>query len=754
MCSQLTGSMSDNQFGIGLGAELLFGELDVFLNYSPRNLFNSGQQQFQWRWNDNNKHIIRQVQAGKIVSQSISTINSPMYGAIITNASTAVRRATGFYTIRDFTQPDWFVELYLNNSLVDFTKADASGMFVFKVPLVYGYTTITLKFYGPNGEERFDQRIMNVPYNFLPTRNFEYRIYSGLVSDSVSSKYGRGEFAYGVARILTVGGGVEYLSSVVSGPVIPFIRASFLPFSKLMLNVLYAYGVGFNGLMNINLPNNVLLEVNYIRYAEGQKAIQYNYREQRKAELSFPVRIKQVGGSLRLGFKQDVYPGFSYNQTELSLAAGYRQFSANFSANGNWVTDRQLYASANMALSYRLKIGLSLRTLGQFNLSTGQFATWRFDAEKTVLKIGFLSFSYERNFSDNSNGLNITFKYNLPFAQTNFSTRVTNDGLFTSEGAMGSLAFGSANGFVDASDGSSVGRGGLTLIPYVDINHNNIFDPDEHIAKGLTVSGNGGRMIFSKKDSIIRIFGLEPFSYFDMELREGDFDNLSWRLKHKTYRILIDPNQFKRVEIPILPMGEITGTVNYAEDSSSRGIGRIQVNIFKINGDKYAQTLSESDGFMSYIGMVPGEYYAQVDSIQLTRIGFSVTPRAIPFTCNPTEEGDVIDGVDFTVRPIVRDTSGGAQSSKGTIVPPAIILSDTLSSGQFVVEISDVSDELDGITIQTRLKNVLDLTALVFTEKGVVKVHITGFTGRQAAEAVLEKVKNLGYPNAVVVRMK
>jgi hypothetical protein len=201
-------------------------------------------------------------------------------------------------------------------------------------------------------------------------------------------------------------------------------------------------------------------------------------------------------------------------------------------------------------------------------------------------------------------------------------------------------------------------------------------------------------------------------------------------------------------------MGEITGNVFYAEDTVTRGIGRIQVNIFKINGEKYAQTLSETDGYMSYLGMVPGEYYAQVDTLQLKRIGFSAEPGIIPFTIHPMEEGDIVDGVEFTVRPVVRDTTGISGSLGGTPVKDLDLVTDTVNSGKFVIEISNLIDELEAMNIQTRLKNVLDLTGLIVTENGILKIQIQGFNGRAAAEAVLPKVKGQGYSNAVIVRMK
>jgi hypothetical protein len=133
---------------------------------------------------DNDKKLIRQVQIGKFFSQSISSVYSPINGISISNSPTSVKKAFGYYTISDMTEPDWLVELYINGELVDFTRADASGLYVFRIPLAYGNTTITRKFYGPAGEERTENRTISVPYNFLPAGKFEYRLNAGVLESS------------------------------------------------------------------------------------------------------------------------------------------------------------------------------------------------------------------------------------------------------------------------------------------------------------------------------------------------------------------------------------------------------------------------------------------------------------------------------------------------------------------------------------------------------------------------------------------
>jgi hypothetical protein len=67
-------------------------------------------------------------------------------------------KSTGEYPISDYTEPGWTVELYVNNVIVDYQTADASGFYSFDVPLVYGTSEVMLKFYGPYGEERVEEQ--------------------------------------------------------------------------------------------------------------------------------------------------------------------------------------------------------------------------------------------------------------------------------------------------------------------------------------------------------------------------------------------------------------------------------------------------------------------------------------------------------------------------------------------------------------------------------------------------------------------
>ena len=394
--SQTWNSLTNTQFAVGIGTELLFGEADIMLNYYDRQKFDTRQMQYLWHWVDNDKSIIKQAQVGRISNQSIAFINAPLLGAVVRNTPTTVRKAKGNYTINEYTEPNWSVELYINNVMVDFTKADASGLFRFKVPIVYGYNTVKLKFYGPLGEERTEERTMNVPYTVMPAKEFEYALTGGMLQDSTSGSFGKSEFNYGVNRMLTVGGGLEYLSTIYNSPFIPYLTATLQPFSKLTLSGEYAHGVKVRGLMNYYLQKDILLEIDYTKYVEGQLATRFNAPEERKAKLSVPFKLFKIFGYTKLDYTERVYKDFTYNQGNLLVSTSYRQVSANSITQFNWIGKLAAYITSDLALSYRMKNGTTLRPSSQYNITDQRLITYKLSVEKYLTR-GNFALSFERN---------------------------------------------------------------------------------------------------------------------------------------------------------------------------------------------------------------------------------------------------------------------------------------------------------------------------------------------------------------------
>ena len=649
--SQQLQGRTDTRLMLTLGSILAGGEANVTLNYNNNTPFTEKQQYYLWRYVNNDHRALRQVLAGKISSGATSSLYSPVVGVQFTNTPTTYRRSFGSYTLSDFTEPGWLVELYVNNVLVDYKKADASGFFTFEVPLVYGNSGVKLQFYGPWGEERSKERKISIPFNFLPVGEFEYKVSAGIVEDSLHSRFSRANFSYGVARRFTVGGGVEYLSSVTSGNIMPFVNTSLRLASSLLISGEYTYGVRSKGILNYRLPSNVQFELNYTKYEKGQKAINYNYLEERKVAVSVPIRGANFAAFSRLTLNQIIMPATKYTTAELLLSGAISGVNTNLTTYSLFSDHAQPYTYSNLSLSFKFPGAFILTPQAQFDYNHAEFISIKCGLEKRLFKNGFMKLSYEQNFRNNFSNIEMGLRYDFSFAQVGFSVMRSNNTTNLVQSANGSMIVDAKTNYTGANRLSSVGKGGIMLLPYLDLNCNGRYEPDEPKAYGLSLHINGGRVELNDNDTTIRVFDLEPYTNYLVTLDGTGFDNIAWQMQKNTISVAIDPNMFKLIEVPIAVVGEVTGTVYLGGSGGQKGQGRIIVNFYRSDSTLVARTLTEADGYFSYLGLVPGEYEARIDTAQLNKLHMTASPSSLPFTISAGLDGDVVDGLEFVLRP-------------------------------------------------------------------------------------------------------
>ncbi len=758
------GGPSQARLNLALGSVIAGGEATASLNYYTGIPFTEKQQQYLWRHVNNDRRLVRQVMAGKIVSYSTASIYDPVVGIQLTNTPTTFRRSFGSYNLTDRTEPGWTVELYVNNVLVDYVKADASGFFTFEVPLVYGNTQVRLKFYGPWGEERVREQNISIPYNFLPHKEFEYIVSAGVVEDSLWSRFSKARVSYGATRFLTVGGGVEYLSSVSSGPVMPFLNASVRLANNLLLSGEYAYGVRGRGTLTYRLPSNIQLDLNYTRYDRDQKAINYNYLEERRASLSLPVRIKKFSAYSRLSYYKIVLPSSDYTTGEWMIATPILGVNTNLTTYGVFTGNKNPYIYSNLSLSVRLPADFLLMPQVQYSYTGQAFLSAKLNIEKRLLKNGYANVSYEQNFQNNLKLGEVGFRYDFAFAQAGMSARQSNKQTTLVEYARGSFINDGKTNYLKTDNRTNVGRGGISIVAFIDLNANGLRDAGEPKAYGLNVRSNGGRLERSDKDSTIHIIGLEPYVKYFLELDEGSFESISWRLDKKSYAVVIDPNMLKLIEVPVSVKGEATGTIMLEERGSKSGLSRIIVNFYNSINVISARALTEEDGYFSYFGLAPGSYYARVDTSQLRKLKMTSSPDSVPFSIMTNMEGDYVEGLDFTlknifipkdsvvvtaqVEPVVRkDTSY-------LVVHEVTRELVTITEDYYAVQFGAFKNKLYAEIMKKKVEAVLDKNVELFEEDGFWKVRITGFEDRDELNSYIPIINGQGITEIWVITNK
>ena len=669
--SHNTRGLTDTRLSLGLGSIMAGGETNLVFNYDSRMPLSARQQYYLWRHVNNDRKALRQVLAGKVRPQFTSSVYNPAVGIQLTNEPTTFRRSFGTYTLSNTTKPGWIVELYVNNVLVSYVKADASGFYTFQVPLVYGNSTIKLRFYGPYGEERALEEFVNIPFNFLPARQFEYNVSAGIIEDAYhsyqtmtafgdsvvinrvpgrqNSHFTRAKFNYGFNRFVTVGGGVEYLSSVTSGPVMPFVNTSIRLAPLLLLTGEYTMDVVAKGLLTYRRPSNLQFELGYARYDKDQTAILHEYREQRKAVVSYPFRGKNFSAYSRLSLDQIILENTQYTNTELMLSGAVGNVSTNLSTYALIMEKADPLVYSNLALGFRLPMHIVITPQVQFEYTNSEFISGKLTIEKRVMGFGLVSGYYEENIQNGFQSIGIGLRLDLSFAQAGMMAVKSNYTTTFTESANGSFVLNQPQKSIYSNNRSSIGKGGLVIAPFLDLNYNGLRDADEPRAAGMKLVVNGGRIENNLRDTVTQVFDLEPYTTYYIKIQPQSFENISWSVKHKSVSVIADPNHMKLVEIPVTVASEVSGMVYMNKDNRLHAQGKITVLIYDEDSVVAAKTMTEQDGYFSLYSLKPGRYRACIDPHQLINIGMNAEPAEAAFTIHSTEEGDIIDNLKFVL---------------------------------------------------------------------------------------------------------
>lgn len=649
--TQQTAVENDNRLMLGLGTMFLGGETNLMLNYSTRVPFNSRNQFYQWRYVDNDNTYFKQVTAGRIFTRATSSLFAPVSGVQFSNSPTNNRRSFGSYLLSDYTEPRWTVELFVNNVLISFTQADASGFYSFEVPLMYGNTIINLRFYGPWGEERVEERMINIPYNFVPEKKLEYTFSAGIVENEDWNRFGRFNLNYGFSNFLTVGGGVEYLSEVSSGEFMPFVNTSMRIADGLLFSGEYMLGVRGDALLSYRTPRNFQLDLNYVNYHKDQTAINFNYLEERKVSFSAPIRSRNFSMFSRFSINQIIMPRTEFTTAQLLLSGSLFGISTNFTTYGIY-NDRlrtpTIYSSFSQV--YRLPEKFLFSPQIQYDFSRNQINNLILELERPVFNRGFLNIAYENNFLRNAHIFEFGLRYAFDFAQAATTSRIGNRNSAFVQSARGSLMLDDNTGHIMAANRSSISRAALTIIPFLDFNGNGIKDPEEPGVPGLQLRNRAGRLLYNKDKTILRITELQPYTDQILEIDPVSLDNIAWKVPDPVIKVRTLPNHFQEIHVPVVVMGEVSGMIFLKDESGVRGQGRIRINIFDEAGKKVTDLLSEGDGYFTFLGLKPGKYSARIDNSQLKTLGLTAAPDVISFEIEVDKYGDIVDDLEFVLK--------------------------------------------------------------------------------------------------------
>jgi hypothetical protein len=629
-----------------LGGELLGGELSLLTQTDLRSPLRLKDQAGYWRFINNDSRWVKQAQFGTLQPPSLSQVNARMAGISLSNTPTSFRKSFGTYLLERQTEPGWEVELYVNNVLLDIETADANGLYRFEVPLVYGSTLITLKLYGPWGEEITEEEYIDIPFLFVPDKQLEYHLYTGYTLDSMAYRLSQGSLSYGLGRKSTLSLGYENYEGNDSSRHLPFSKISVAPANNLLLHYAYAFEAWHQFAFSLRSRSNISLEGDARIFNEKQDAILSSNTYEASLGLNAPYRFGKIRGNFRGSFRQNETRTGTRQFLESNLSAYIGKLNLGLQTSASFQEPEVRNAALNASVFLPRQWVLYMSTLT--DMQAVEMKNLRLQMQKRLGKAWFTSASFDYAFEEDQTSFQLNLYIDFQTLRTSFGAGQSQGRWESSQVLSGSILLAGGPAPFSFQSRPSLGRGAVEVAAYLDINHNDQRDKNEPLLSNLNVSLSKGIQVLKDNDSLHRYVSLEPYTHHLLRVQNGGFPSIAWMLPFETAAVYPDPNQVKRILIPVKPMGEIEGQVMYRRsDGELIPAGRIIIRILNKDGVEIKRLLSGSDGYFNYLGLPPGAYTLSLDEGQLQQLGMIPAPESIPLRIDSSFEGDFRDGFRF-----------------------------------------------------------------------------------------------------------
>lgn len=667
-------SMNSYVYNGNLGMEILSGDLQgtVFGSYSDESttLRTSG---LRWRYGFPDNSYISSIALGQWNSSGFSS--AAYTGLHITNEPFEPRFLFGETALTGGVIPNSEVELYRNNSFIDFTQADAAGQYYFSVPITYGTSNYSIRSFSPTGEQSDRNLRLQVPQNYLPRGEIKYIVEAGRLDNPISGSIDRGLMARtmieaGLNRYVTVGGGAEYFEDFHEELPTFVGRVSARVLTNHLVSLEAANEAFYRGSISAVYANSASFNVNYTLYNEmGGLYNQGRNVSAIRTNLFTPFRIGNLPLFLRWSYSNEQREVNTVHRYRVDLNSrlgraniriGYRDSQIDRIIPEFTSSSRISMATTfNFGRSRELPIvirGLFIGTQLSFVPDGQNIEDLEVQLNRNMFRTGRFQISYGRNFVGNFNLIRFSLSLDFSNFRSNSGVRSTPANNTYTQSFRGSVGFDSNHNRILPYNRQQVGRAGLAVRMFVDNNNSGTFDEgDELIPEGTINVERAGATRFTM-GGINYISNLQSYRRYNVVVNKASINNPLLVPKTERFSIITDPNQFKLIEIPFYTSGIVDGMVYQVSEDSRVELGGVRLYLVQVNVldgvSPFREELrSFADGSFYAFEIPPGDYEIRVDQSQQDFLGVKTDPEVLEFTVRPLSEGDFVEGLVINLVP-------------------------------------------------------------------------------------------------------
>ena len=571
----------------------------------------------------------------------------------------------------------WEMEVYRNETLIDFAEARSDGRYEFTdVPLLFGVNVVRLVFYGPQGQVREETRQIRVGLDQIKPGEVKYEISAGLHDDRlianqrVSGTDSRRDQARMLARVQTgISKNLSLGGSIVAIPRDDGGRDTYVGttlatsfgnlFGKVDLVDQQDGGwatrmmaqtsiLGFSTILEHNITKNFLSE-------------QFTGTGDSKLNSSTTLR---VDGAIS---------AFDLPQMPVSLTLDHDRF-----VNGDKTTtlsNRVTVPIGRLSVTHTLDYSRTKTSTGVDKTASGTFllggrvgdvrlrgtvgykvlpetdyGTMTLTADKRISKNLEISLGLERSAPpDIVNSVSFGLNRLTEWSAWGLDLEYSDDAVFQARVNM-AMSFGinPATGRPQVTADRIATQGALMSRVFLDHNGNGVFDDGDAPMEGVRLEIDRGiQRNKTDADGFVYISSVTPNRNLMVKLDADSLGDPFLVPSKKGVSIVAYPGSTARVDFPVVTTGEIDGTVFKVEGTKVFPVSGAEVQMLDAEGNVVRELRSAFDGFYLMEFVPPGAYSLRINPEQLTKLGL-VTEGVRRATIEG--DGTVISGQDFVLR--------------------------------------------------------------------------------------------------------
>lgn len=658
-------------FNSAIGTELLGGDLQgtVYGSFGEEHTVETNN--LRWRTVIQNSPYIKSISMGQSVTNGL--LSRPFTGLSISNTPIQPRLLFDEFDISGTTEPRSEIELYLNNTIIDFQEADNQGNYRFLLPLTYGTSRVDLRIYGPTGRIIENSRRIQIPFTFIPEGEFDYTINAGMMDNVMPGEINRvkvvqGKAGFGLTNWLSANVSSEYFEGYHTDTPTLAGSATARIASQYLFTGQYAHEQYYRVFTSAVFPNSAGYNIGYVDYIT-ENGIYNPTSTNKEVNLSgyFPLKVGPLPFSLRASgtrFFRDANDltryQFDFNTriNRLNIRGSFRDIQSSkkyFELSSN--------AQSSLALSYSMSrtpnIPAFIRSTffrGQLNYAVqlNKIESVDLFLSRDFFRTGQIQLTARKNLINGLQIFGLNLSFSLDKLQLSGSARnVDGNALYTGN-IRGSVGYDQPNNRFLLQNRNQVGRSAASVRLFVDDNNSGTWEEGEEVIPNNAIRLNRSGVTSMGKDGRVYITQLRPYEKYNIEINKGAIRNPMLVPQFETFGLETDPNFFKSIEIPFYITGIIDGQVTrFRSDSaaSGTGIGGLKLLLRNEGGDYYKEIRTYTEGDYYEYEIPPDNYSIKVDTTQLQILKARSVPETREFEIKPVANGDYVQGLDFDLYP-------------------------------------------------------------------------------------------------------